>query len=295
VRLGTDYIDISGESARVRDLIDRYHQAAVEAQVRIVTLCGFSSAPADLAVHLLNKSLAGELTEAKGFFQLGGGSFNGGTISSIANAHATDDAEREEDPLLLEPGHRRPSEPGQPDAKGVRYDRTIGAWTSPSPMEMSDTRAIHRSGALTGNGVVYHESMAFPGLGGVIQAIGFATVLRVLDTMMRNGITRRLLQRLIPPGSGPSEKAMNSAWFVLRVFGSTRDGATAEAIIRGQGDASNRITVKCVCEGALAMVLDETTLPKAYGILTPSVAFGEVLARRLEDTGIEIKMNTLFH
>lgn len=290
VRLRTHYIDISGESVRIRDLIDRYHQRAAEAQVRIVTLCGFSSAPADLAVYLLNKSLAGHLAEARGFFQMGGGSFNGGTISSMANAHATGDVERERDPFLLVPGHRGVAERIEHDAKGVLYDRVIRAWTAPSPMATSDICAIHRSAALDGYEVRYKESMAFPGLGGLIKALGFAAVLRVLDTMMRNEVTRRLLQRLIPPGSGPSEKEMDAAWFELRVCGTTKEGPKAEAVIRGQGDASNRITVKCVCEGAIAMVLDEAALPAAYGILTPSAAFGDVLVQRLAVAGLEIRV-----
>jgi len=290
VRLRTHYIDISGESVRIRDLIDRYHQRAVEARVRIVTLCGFSSVPADLAVYLLNKSLAGRLAEAKGFFQMGGGSFNGGTISSMANAHVSGDVERERDPFLLVPGHRGAAERIEDDAKGVRYDRTIGAWTAPSPMATSDTRAILRSAALGGNRVIYQESMVFPGLGGMVRAIGFAAVIGALDAMMRNGVTRNLLQKLIPPGSGPSEKAMDAAWFELRVYGSTKEGAKAEAVIRGNGDASNRITVKCVCEGALAMVLDEAALPTAYGILTPSAAFGDVLVQRLVVAGLEIRV-----
>jgi short subunit dehydrogenase-like uncharacterized protein len=157
-------------------------------------------------------------------------------------------------------------------------------------MATSDICAIHRSAALDGYEVRYKESMAFPGLGGLIKALGFAAVLRVLDTMMRNEVTRRLLQRLIPPGSGPSEKEMDAAWFELRVCGTTKEGPKAEAVIRGQGDASNRITVKCVCEGAIAMVLDEAALPAAYGILTPSAAFGDVLVQRLAVAGLEIRV-----
>ena len=76
VRLGADYVDMSGETVRIRDLIDRYHQSAVAAGVRIVNFCAISSVPADLGVFLANKQLGGRLREAKGFFRLGGGSFS---------------------------------------------------------------------------------------------------------------------------------------------------------------------------------------------------------------------------
>ncbi|PNB51245.1 saccharopine dehydrogenase, partial [Pseudomonas sp. FW305-130] len=89
VRLGTHYVDISGEPARIRGLIDRYHRDAKAAGVRIVNFCAFSSTPSDLGVYLLNKALGGDLREATGYFRLGGGAFSGGTIASISLAHDT--------------------------------------------------------------------------------------------------------------------------------------------------------------------------------------------------------------
>jgi short subunit dehydrogenase-like uncharacterized protein len=292
VRLGTHYIDISGETARIRDLIDRCHAAASDAHIRIVPLCAFISAPADLAVDLLDRSLNGQLVEAKGYFQMGGGSFNGGSISSIAYGHATGDVERERDLFLLSPSLRRPPVPLEEDPNGIHYDRTVGAWTSPAPMGISDTRTIRRSSELKGKEIVYQEYMAYPGSLGALKALGFHAVISILNALMRRGATRRFLQKRIPPGTGPTEKAMDASWFLLRTFGRTADGVRAEVSLSGDGDAGNRVTVKCVCEGAMAMVLDEASLPNTYGVLTPSAAFGDVLALRLEGVGIEIKLNS---
>jgi short subunit dehydrogenase-like uncharacterized protein len=288
VRLGTHYIDISGEAPRIRDLIDRYHNAAIKARVRIVPFCAVSSAPADLMLQMLNEKLGGGLIEAKGFVRMGGGSPSGGTISSIALAHKSGDAARANDPFLLNPERRRPSQAIEQDPTGVHYDRTVAAWTAPSPLGLSDTRAIRRSGALTGNEIVYQEYMAFPGRFGLIQALGFHAVLQLLDVMMRNGPTRRFLQRRLPPGSGPSEKAMDAGWFEIRVSGLTAKGRRAEVVFHGEGDV-NRITVKCLCEAAFSQACDDPSLPETYGVLTPSVAFGVSLARRLKNAGIEIR------
>jgi short subunit dehydrogenase-like uncharacterized protein len=289
VRIGTHYVDISGETSRIRDLIDRYHDAAVNARVRIVPFCGFSSTPADLAVYLLERRIGGQLVKANGFYQLGGGSFSGGTIASIANAYTTGEAERERDPFLLNPDHRRVAHSIEKDPKGVRYNRMIRAWTSPSPMGVSDTRAVRRSGSLLGNEIIYQEYMEYPGLSGAFKALGFHAVINLINWMMRFEASRRFLQKTIPPGSGPNERAMDDGSFELRVIGSNGAGKQEEILLRGKGDAGNRITTKCVCEAALAAALNEASLPDVYGVLTPSVAFGEVLVRRLESVGIEIK------
>jgi len=291
VRLNTHYVDISGETPRIRDLMDRYHHAAVEARVRIVPFCALISAPADLMVHLLNEQLAGGLVEAKGFVQMGGGSFSGGTISSIALAHTNGDATRASDPFLLNPDRRRPAQAIEQDPTGVHYDRTVAAWTAPSPSGLGDTRAVRRSGTLTANEVIYQEYMAFPGRFGLVRAYGFHAVMRLLDVMMRNGPARRLLQRCIPPGSGPSDKAMDAGWFELRVSGRRADGKQANVSFRGEGDAGNRITVKCVCEAAFLLAWEEPSLPEMFGVLTPSVAFGDLLVNRLAASGIRIRVD----
>ena len=43
---------------------------------------------------------------------------------------------------------------------------------------------------------------------------------------------------------------------------------------------------------ALAIALEERALPATAGVLTPSVAFADVLVRRLQNAGIEISAAT---
>jgi short subunit dehydrogenase-like uncharacterized protein len=288
VRLGAHYVDISGETARIRGLIDRHHTSAKAAGVRIVNFCAISSAPADLGVYLLDKQLGGRLREAKGFFRLGGGSFSGGTIASIGHSHDAGHAAREEDVFLLNPELRRAALPMERDPRCVRYDRDIEAWTSPSPMGVSDTRAIRRSGVLTGRDAVYQEYVAFPGVGGLFRALGFKILLGAFGAAMRIRWLRRFMQRTTPPGTGPSEAEMDAGWFELRILGKSDDGHEAAVTLKGRGEAGSRITVKCLCESALALAIDGPRLPDAFGVLTPSVAFGDVLIARLQAAGIEI-------
>jgi len=293
VRLGTDYLDISGEPARIRGLIDRYHKAAEAARVRIVNFCGVSSAPADLAVWLVNEALGKRLVEAKGFVRLGGGSFSGGTIASISDGIESGDAARERDIFLLNPERKSLPSPIEKDPCHIRYDGDVKAWTAPSPMGLSDTRAIRRSGALLGKDIRYQEYLEFPGAGGFFGALGFRTMIGLFGTAMSVRSLRNIVRKKIPPGAGPSEKAMDSGWYEIKVLGSSDTGQKAMATFKGKGDAGNRITVRCVCEAALALALDEQKSQQTYGVLTPSIALGQVLVDRLKRASLDITVSSL--
>lgn len=288
VRKGTDYCDISGETARIAGLVDRHHVEAETAGVRIVNFCGVSSAPADLAVHLLDRRLDGAMVEAKAAVSIRGGGFNGGTVASIADAIESGDALIEANPFLLGSDHRRP-EPTELDSAGLRYDRDLRAWLIRSPMGISDTRAVRRSAALSGRDFAFQEYMAFEGRGAVVKAAGTHLVLAALGAAFRWGPTRRLLRSRIAPGAGPTAEQMDRASFSLRARGRTAGGRTAEVVIADVGDPGNRVTVKCACESVLALALDRDELPARVGVLTPAVAMGDVLVRRLAAAGMRIE------
>jgi len=96
---------------------------------------------------------------------------------------------------------------------------------------------------------------------------------------------RRVLRTVSPaPGEGPSEHTMDTGWFRCEFFGKASNGRTAQAVVADQGDPGNRVTVKCVCESALALALDE--LPNRAGILTPSTGLGDALVTRLRTRGM---------
>ena len=52
------------------------------------------------------------------------------------------------------------------------------------------------------------------------------------------------------------------------------------------GRETNRCTVQMLCTCALALVRDRERLPDHGGVLTPAVAFGDVLIERLKDQGM---------
>jgi short subunit dehydrogenase-like uncharacterized protein len=79
---------------------------------------------------------------------------------------------------------------------------------------------------------------------------------------------------------------MNNGWFRCELFGRASNGRTAQGVIADQGDPGNRVTVKCLCESALALAEDQ--LPASAGILTPSTGIGEALATRLRARGMSL-------
>jgi short subunit dehydrogenase-like uncharacterized protein len=126
------------------------------------------------------------------------------------------------------------------------------------------------------------------------RAIGVTTALGLFESAVRLPFTRRLLEPLLPkPGSGPSEATMRRGRFRAEFIGLGGDGRTARVVVRDTGDPANAVTVKCLCESALALVLDEAELPGGPargGVLTPATAFGAVLVRRLRAANMTIEL-----
>ena len=282
IAAGTHYADISGETARIRDLIDRRHDDAERARVKIVPFCGVSSAPADLAVQLLDRRLDGQLMTAKGAVSISSGFLNGGTVASIADAFESGDAHRERNPFLLGPADRPPSALER-DPKGIRFDHDLKCWVAASPMGVSDTRAVRRSGELMGRDIAFQEYSGFRSLP---AAAGMAMILGLMDKAFAVRTVRRWIARQVEPGQGPSEARIAGGSYHLRLWGKGIDGREAEIVVRGAGDPGNRITVACACQAALALSLESDRLPSRFGVLTPSTAIGERLVSRLASTGL---------
>src|SRR3990167_6170350 len=51
-KLGTHYLDITGETAFIRTMMDRYQEQAKASGARLIPFCGFDSIPADLTTFL---------------------------------------------------------------------------------------------------------------------------------------------------------------------------------------------------------------------------------------------------
>lgn len=300
----THYVDITGETAWVRGLIDTLHATAASNGTRIVPFCGFDSVPSDLGTLIAVEHLRrvhGVGTRRVKAFHRGRGGVNGGTIASMLEMQASGQAATMRDPVLLNPPGMRGSDRPEAEADPLLpyRDGDLHAFAAPFVMGPINTRVVRRSAALSeamqhdyGSGFRYQEYWRCAGPLALMEAAAFSWGQALFPLLAVAGPLRRVLGRMLPaPGEGPSEKAMDNGFFRCELVAAGDDGRRVLVTLADEGDPGNRATVKMLCESALALAVDFDALPGAPqlgGILTPATAFGLVLRRRLEDAGMRI-------
>jgi short subunit dehydrogenase-like uncharacterized protein len=87
---------------------------------------------------------------------------------------------------------------------------------------------------------------------------------------------------------------MNEGFFECEFIATDKDGGRVRGILKGQGDAGNRITVKCLCESAFLLAgLGAGNEVKPFaggGVLTPVTGLGDGLVARLAKAGITFEI-----
>jgi short subunit dehydrogenase-like uncharacterized protein len=310
VNAKTHYVDITGETPWVKKMIDAHHEQAANDGTRIVPCCGFDSVPSDIGAWLAATTMMhtyGEpCVDVKAAFSMRGG-LNGGTLASIANILGSkESAKAARDVFLLNPADTRPSdETKHGDVLLPRSDSDFKAWIGPFIMAAINTRVVRRSAALSllaeGESAPYdaqfryQEYMRF-GKGPVAgaTAAAFSWGLGAGALGMRLSPIKALALKLGPgPGEGPSESAMDNGGFRCEYIARSASGKILHGKMSTKGDPGNRATTRFVCEAAVALVLDQKSLPGAGvlgGVLTPASAFAQVLVDRLSAKGTQITM-----
>jgi short subunit dehydrogenase-like uncharacterized protein len=151
-----------------------------------------------------------------------------------------------------------------------------------------NTRVVRRTQALLGMRYDYQEYSRFK-TASTARNVTLGT--KAFESILGSGLGRLMVKPWLPkPGAGPSEKVMNEGFFECQFVGTTTAGARVKGVMLGQGDAGNRITVKCLCESAFVLALsaaDESVgQPGSGGVLTPVTGLGEALVPRLATAGI---------
>lgn len=303
VNAKTEYCDLTGEVNWVREAIDRYHNAAVDADTRIVHSCGFDSVPADIGT-LLVQSFAAEKFDTpcdmvRIYLDNASGGVSGGTLESVAEvfeAAATDSVARQtlENPYsLAPPGERNGIDPGAQHRP--RIDRFRSVWTAPSPMAPVNERVVRRSNALLGYpwGREFRCTEVIPtgrGLKGAAAASLIAGGLGLFTAAMSIGPVRSGLRRFVfpGPGDGPTTDQIEKGHFTVRVLGrgTATDGPfTVEAEFGADRDPGYGATARMLGEAAMCLVQDDTTSPLNGGVLTPASGIGAPLIDRLRAVG----------
>lgn len=277
-RLGTDYVDLCGEPAWMRLMIDAHEAAAKASGARIVFSCGFDSIPSDLGVQMVQEAVIARdgvpATRIDGRVKAMKGTFSGGTKASLMAtlAAAAKDPrilEYLRNPFSLTPGFDGPD---QPHGMKPYEDAALGAWVTAFVMAPINTRNVHRSNFLLGHawgdGLVYEE-MLVTGPGERGEAIAKAVA---NDRSMMSDEGPK-------PGEGPSKEEREAGYFDISFIARPEDTATLEVRVTGDRDPGYGSTSKMISEAALCL-LDEA-VGTAGGIWTPASAMGAGLRARL--------------
>ena len=309
VDAGTDYCDLTGEVNWIRETVDRFHDAAVGAETRIVHSCGFDSVPADLGTMLV-QSFAVETFDApcetvRIYLEDGSGGVSGGTLASSAElfeAASNDPVARQalRNPYsLAPPGERSGVDTGE--QRGPRNDPLRSEWTAPSPMAPVNERVVRRSNALLGYpwGREFRCTEVVPtgrGLKGAASATLVAGGLGLFTAAMSVGPVRSAIRRFLfpDPGEGPTREESENGHFTVQVLGrgTATDGPfTVEAEVGAGWGPGYGATARMLGESAVCLVRDDVDSPLEGGVLTPASAIGAPLADRLRAVGFTVTVD----
>ena len=285
VAQGTDYVDLTGEPEFVDRVIAIYHGAAREKQLRIVNCCGFCSLPHDLGVLFTVTQLPKDgPIRVEGFVEAYS-TFSGGSWHSAIQAFAN-----WYDYIRARPHHKNPPHIRIRHVLGyLHYESDLGAWVCPLPN--IDPHIVVRSACMLpeyGPDFSYAHYLQvhdFPEL--MIDIAGASAVFGLAQF----SLTRQLLLALRQSGEGPSKAQRDKGFFCVTFIAETRRQRIMTKVSGqdpGYGEAS-----KMLAESALCLALDRDELPEQFGVLTPAVAMGWPLIRRLLEQGLSFEVVAL--
>ncbi len=293
---GTDYLDISGESEFVDLMYLRYHEQARETGARLVHSCGYESIPFDLgALFTVSQLAAGEPVALAGFGQ-SNGSISDGTLRSAVNALARFQEagrvsrqrraiERHAPDGVIAEGRTVRSAQARPHRESL-----VGGWVVPAPL--IDARHVLRSARLDsayGPEFTYAHHVVTRRLG---ATIALYAGLPVLLTLAQFGPTRRLVLTYRRAGEGPSAERRARSRFkatFIADHGPPRHRRRLVTSVSG-GDPGYDETAKMLAESAFALAFDDDLPARGGGQLTPALALGHPLIRRLQRAGIRFEV-----
>jgi short subunit dehydrogenase-like uncharacterized protein len=278
---GTDYVDLCGEPAWMREMIDTHDATAKKSGARIVFSCGFDSIPFDLGVWFLQAEAAkrhgAPAPRVKGRVRKMQGGASGGTIASLTETMKAAAKNPSIIGLLrssfaLTPGFEGPS---QPTGLVPEYDRATGTWTAPFIMAPINTKNVHRTNFLLGHpwgaDLVYDEMMVTTaGEAGKAIAEGIAAAMKSANPFGDGPLPKQ--------GEGPSKEQRENGFYDILFVGEYPDGKEVRVAVTGDKDPGYGSTSKMIAESALTLLEHDTP----GGVVTPGGIMAAPLIKRLE-------------
>ena len=301
VENNTNYCDITGEAHWIRTIIDSFHEKAKSKKIKIVNSCGFDSIPSDMGVYFIQNEIKKVYkNHARSIkMRVAGirGGISGGTYGSINNLLKEAYADKSVFKVLNNPYGLNPKGKmvglDKKDLRKIIFDKESNSWIYPFIMAGINTKIVRRSNALSnfqyGKDFRYEEAMmSGRGISGFWKAI-LAIFPLAMVGLNPNSFLKKIVNSYMPkPGEGPGIDKRKNGFYNLRFYITIDEKRKAFAKVIGDSDPGYGSTSKMLAESALCLAFDK--LPEKYGVLTPSVAMGDSLLKRLQNNaGIDFK------
>lgn len=279
VAAGTDYTDLCGEPAWMRQMVDKYHEAAKASGARISFSSGFDSIPFDLGVFMLQKEAKARhgspAPRVKGRVRGMQGTFSGGTAASLTETMKAVAKNPKlisilQSPFGLTPGFEGPS---QPLGLVPEYEESEGKWAAPFIMATINTKNVHRTNFLLGHpyGTDFkYDEMVLTSAGEIGEKLAHG-----MAEMLKNPFGAKPPQ----PGEGPTKEERENGFYDVLFIGEWPDGKTIRYSVKGRYDPGYGSTSRMIAETGIALL----DCKAEGGISLPGALLGEALVKRLQD------------
>ena len=288
------YCDLAGEVQWMHKMIDRHHEEAKINGSKIVHACGFDSIPSDMGVYFIQREARAKrgiiAQKIKMRVAAISGGISGGTYASLSQV--IEEAQKDkmvykilDNPYALNPINEQFGK-DKSDLKNVIFDNVSHSWIGPFIMASINTKVVRRSNFLSsysyGKKFRYDEAVSFgKGFSGRIKGIISTIIIGLFMSAKYGSLFKKGLDLLFPiSGEGPTKKKMEQGFYNLRFYITLEDGSNAFANVTGDMDPGYGSSSKMLAESAVCLAKDK--LSNTSGVLTPSVAMGDSLLKRLE-------------
>ncbi|EAW19261.1 uncharacterized protein NFIA_092220 [Aspergillus fischeri NRRL 181] len=302
---GTHYVDATGETPWVREIIEKYHDVAKSNGAIIIPSVGVESAPADIlawsVVKRVREDLSCDTKEVTGAIEEmkssgpSGGTLN--TVLTIFDSLSFSDILKSTDPFALAasaPPKNVPSEPLVDKILGVRSVRDLGTLTT-SPSAMADITIVHRSSTLMpefyGPRFYFRQFVKVRNaLVGVIFHYAFIIGLCLLILPPVRALVRKVVYAA---GQGPRKEDSVNDRVEYRAVATADQKTAAPQRVFGKfkyEGSMYALTGLLLAEAAM-VILEETERVKKVsrcGIVTPAT-LGQPFVDRLEKVGCHVE------
>jgi short subunit dehydrogenase-like uncharacterized protein len=287
---GVHYLDLTGEIAWVKTMIERYHDTALASKAKIIPVAGFEALPFDVAALYVAQKLFDETGERAVKIEIvnrftGPPAFrprdilSGGTMATIKGMLEGGDASVMNDPAALVTDEKLAQQirDEYPYDFSARYNADAGVWLAPTvPAPFINPPIVYRTMSLLAKSKAspfatdceYVEGLSTKSFAPISLAQRFVAEMLALSfkamtkSIARNGkldqIGRAAAKQFFDwvgpaSGQGPSDKHLEETGYSLRARATSASGASVALRVKASGHPGYKSTAMLVAEAGLLL------------------------------------------